>query len=152
MRKAVFALVAVLSLAGVACSNQGASEPTTPPPTTQPPATSPPLATSPPASPTAAACTDQTTQPQITLTMVDFAFQPVCIKATGQQSISITNNGKAVHTFTIPSAPGIDVTVAPGAPFNGEAMGLAPGTYQFICRFHFQTQGMVGELQIVAAP
>ncbi len=151
MRKTVLALAAALTLVGVACGNQGSSQPSTPPATTQPPATTSPPATSPPASPTAAACIDQTAQPQITLTMVDFAFQPNCIKATTQQTISITNNGKAVHTFTIPSAPGIDVTVAPGTPFNGEALGLAPGTYQFICRFHFQSQGMVGQLQIVAA-
>jgi len=53
--------------------------------------------------------------------------------------------GTASHTFTI-TGKGIDVVNSPGQSQN-VTINLAPGTYQFICRFHVSL-GMRGTLTV----
>ena len=67
---------------------------------------------------------------------------PSCFIARSQQSIRIENKDGITHNFTITGTQ-VNVDVQAGQTFNGQSAGLAPGTYQFVCRFH-QSLGMKG--------
>jgi plastocyanin len=64
---------------------------------------------------------------------------------TKGESITVTNVGSAAHTFTI-TGKGVDVVNNPGQS-QKVTIDLAPGTYQFICRFHVSF-GMKGTLTV----
>ena len=74
----------------------------------------------------------------------DFYFGPSFIKASsGQQfSVVLKNEGKASHTFTIPTL-GVDVQLAPGESKTITLAAPKNGSVEFHCRFH-QSQGMQG--------
>ena len=71
----------------------------------------------------------------------NFAFHPSCVIARSEQSISIANQDSVLHNFTIAGTQ-VDVDIQRGTTFNGESAGLAPGTYQFFCKYH-KSSGMV---------
>jgi plastocyanin len=77
--------------------------------------------------------------------LVDFAFEPLCVEASGGDVLSLTNSGDAPHTFTVTQ---VDLNVDLDAGETGEAnlTGVAPGLYAVTCTFHPQ---MVGALKIV---
>lgn len=81
---------------------------------------------------------------------VDFQFQPSTLNATTSQSIMITNNGSALHNFSIEGTP-ISVDTQPGQSTTLEPPGpsFAPGTYTFFCKYH-RSQGMEGTLVATA--
>jgi plastocyanin len=131
--KSLVGLAAALALLGAACSKS--SSPSTNP--TQPPATSPP-ATS--ASPSAAGATVQQGAGGL-------VFSPTTLTVKKGESITVTNVGSASHTFTI-TGRGVDVVNSPGQS-QGVTINLAPGTYEFICRFHVSL-GMKGTLTVTS--
>ena len=76
-----------------------------------------------------------------------FRFSPSTLTVKTGTTITITNAGTASHTFTI-TGKGIDVVNSSGQS-QQVTISLAPGTYQFICRFHVQF-GMKGTLTVTA--
>ncbi|CAH0210200.1 hypothetical protein SRABI84_02121 [Peribacillus simplex] len=59
-------------------------------------------------------------------------------------TLILKNKGTKEHTFTVEKL-GIDAEVQPGTEKNITVNPKQPGTYELICRFHFQ-EGMVGEV------
>ncbi|MED3911976.1 cupredoxin domain-containing protein [Peribacillus simplex] len=59
-------------------------------------------------------------------------------------TLILKNKGTKEHTFTVEKL-GIDAEVQPGTEKNITVNPKQPGTYELICRFHFQ-EGMVGKL------
>lgn len=56
----------------------------------------------------------------------------------------LKNKGQKEHTFTVEKL-GIDAEVEPGKEKTVSVKPKQPGTYELICRYHFQ-QGMVGKV------
>lgn len=75
------------------------------------------------------------------VTMVDNAFQPSEFTAASD-TLSVTNDGQAVHTFTVPDG-NIDETVQPGQSADVDLSGLDAGTFDFDCTFHPEMTGSV---------
>jgi plastocyanin len=131
--KSLVGLAAVLALVGAACSKS--SSPSTNP--TQPPAISASATSAPPSA--AGAMVQQGAG--------GFVFSPMTLTVKKGESITVTNMGSASHTFTI-TDKGIDVVNSPGQS-QSVTVNLAPGTYQFICRFHVSL-GMKGTLTVTS--
>ena len=93
-------------------------------------------------------CVDLTGSETFTVTISGFEFDPSCFTASASQGITVINEDGAPHTFTLEDT-GIDVEIAGGETFNGEAVGGAvePGTYGLVCRIHPE---MTGEVTVVA--
>jgi plastocyanin len=80
--------------------------------------------------------------PATMVTAVDFAFQPTMLSVNSGDTVTLTNNGQASHTFTLVEDPNVEVVVAPGE--SGDVtIDVDPGTYQFHCRFHSQMTGTI---------
>jgi len=126
------AAILVVALIAVGCSSGGGSNTTT-----TPPAASSPAESSPPAG------------GSVTITMVDFAFQPSDVTASVSGALELVNSGSALHNFTIEGST-VDVDVQPGEtfPLPGPAP-IPPGTYTFFCKYH-RAQGMEGTLTATA--
>jgi plastocyanin len=78
----------------------------------------------------------------------DFEFHPQQIKAQPGQpvTLSIKNDGKVSHTFTI-KALGVDVELRPG---EERTVTFTPtGEVEFVCRFH-EARGMKGRVVTAA--
>jgi len=136
MRKALFTLVAMLMLAGTACSSSSS--------TLQPSDNGGPVITpsSGGGSCTDATATDLTGDDPFTLTMENFRWNPDCLKVSGSSSITVVNKDPVNHTFTIPNTQ-VDVPLAPNKTFNGESANLSPGTYPFMCTIHPNITGTI---------
>ena len=72
-------------------------------------------------------------------------FAPATFSVKKGETITVSNVGSASHTFTI-ADKGIDVVNNQGQTQN-VTINLAPGAYQFICRFHVNL-GMKGTLTV----
>lgn len=59
-------------------------------------------------------------------------------------TLILKNKGKKEHTFTVEKL-GIDAEIQPGKEKNITVKPKQPGTYELICRYHFQ-EGMVGKV------
>lgn len=59
-------------------------------------------------------------------------------------TLILKNKGKKKHTFTVEKL-GIDAEVQPGKEITIIVKPKQPGTYELICRYHFQ-EGMVGKV------
>ncbi|MDM5227233.1 cupredoxin domain-containing protein [Cytobacillus sp. NJ13] len=59
-------------------------------------------------------------------------------------TLILKNKGKKKHTFTVEKL-GIDAEIQPGKETNISVKPKQPGTYELICRFHFQ-EGMTGSV------
>ncbi|MED3790179.1 cupredoxin domain-containing protein [Peribacillus frigoritolerans] len=59
-------------------------------------------------------------------------------------TLILKNKGKKEHTFTVEKL-GIDVEVQAGKEKTITVQPKQPGTYELICRYHFQ-EGMVGKV------
>lgn len=88
--------------------------------------------------------------PGTELTTLDFRFQPAEFLATAGQQVTLTvvNEGKATHNFSIPSIF-VDVDLEPGKRQNVIFVPTEPGTLEFICTFHVD-QGMKGTFRVQA--
>jgi plastocyanin len=91
-------------------------------------------------------CADLSSGPVFTLIQQNIAFHPKCLKVKSAQSIKIVNQDSVLHNFTITGTQ-VDVDIQPGTTFHGESAGLAPGTYQFFCKFH-KARGMTGTIVV----
>jgi plastocyanin len=70
---------------------------------------------------------------------------PTTFSVKKGETITVSNVGSASQTFTI-ADKGIDVVRNQGQSQN-VTINLAPGAYQFICRFHVNL-GMKGTLTV----
>ena len=91
---------------------------------------------------TDANATDLTGDDPFTVTIENFRWIPDCFKASADASITIVNKDAVDHTFTITGTQ-VDAPLPGNQTFNGEAAGLAPGTYPFKCTIHPTITGTV---------
>jgi plastocyanin len=70
-----------------------------------------------------------------TVDVADFSYDPSCVEASADATLTIDNTGKVPHTFTV---AGTDATVdvASGDSGTVDLTGVAPGTYRVICTYH----------------
>jgi plastocyanin len=78
------------------------------------------------------------------VTIKDFSFQPSCNGVATGATLTISNTGASVHTYTI-RGTGVSVQLDPGAEQNVDLTGVKPGIYTIICTYHPQ---MMGALKI----
>ena len=91
------------------------------------------------------------TQPMETVKAIevelnDDYFNPKVITIPNGRTTTLIlkNKGKKEHTFTVEKL-GIDAEVQPGKEKTITVKPKKPGTYELICRYHFQ-EGMVGKV------
>jgi plastocyanin len=124
MRRTLFALVAVLALAGAACSSDSST----------------PSGGGGSTSAGGGGCTADTATASDSVTAVDFAFDPNCLSVAADSTISLSNSDTTTHSFTLDDSAA-DVSVDIDAGGSAEATAPAAGTYAFHCRFHSQMTG-----------
>ncbi|AXI08525.1 cytochrome B [Oceanobacillus zhaokaii] len=83
---------------------------------------------------------------EIVVELNDNYFNPDVITISNGKTtkLKIKNVGKKEHTFTVEKL-GIDVELQPGKEKTITVKPENPGTYELICRFHYQ-EGMVGKV------
>jgi len=88
---------------------------------------------------------DVVTQP-IEVELSDDYFNPQVITIPNGRTTTLIlkNKGNKEHTFTVEKL-GIDTEVQPGKEKNITVKPQNPGTYELICRYHFN-KGMVGKV------
>ena len=76
----------------------------------------------------------------------DDYFNPetITIPSGKTTTLILKNEGQKEHTFTVEKL-GIDAEVQPGKEKNITVKPQNPGTYELICRYHFNS-GMVGKV------
>ncbi|WP_394137696.1 cupredoxin domain-containing protein [Cytobacillus oceanisediminis] len=86
------------------------------------------------------------TEKSIEVELNDDYFNPkvITIPNGTTTTLILKNKGKKEHTFTVEKL-GIDAEVQPGKGKNITVKPKQPGTYELICRYHFQ-EGMVGKV------
>ena len=84
------------------------------------------------------------------VSMVDNSFEPATLTASVTQAIELSNDGSALHNFTIEGTP-VDVDVQPGESQTLDPPGdaIAPGSYRFFCEYH-ESAGMEGTIEVTA--
>ena len=99
-------------------------------------------------------CLDFTGEPVALITMIDNEFQPHCFTVSGEQRLTIRNEGVSLHNLSVDFRKALvgedlDVDVSSGEEVKTDAVGriLKPGTLEIFCKYHLPT--MVGELTIV---
>ena len=85
------------------------------------------------------------TQP-IEVELNDDYFNPkeITIPNGRTTTLILKNKGKKKHTFTVEKL-GVDIEVQPGKESTITMQPKETGTYDLICRYHFQ-EGMVGKV------
>ena len=116
-----------------------------------PASTSLPTTTSPSASPSVPPnCIDQSQTEFVPfgLSLKDFFFAPPCLIVRNTQNVTLKNEGTTLHNWSIEGTQ-VDIDVEPGQVQNLEAIGgaLAPGTYEFFCKYH-RARGMRGTIVV----
>ncbi|MGE7760155.1 cupredoxin domain-containing protein [Peribacillus sp. NPDC097895] len=88
------------------------------------------------------------TEKSIEVELNDDYFNPkvITIPNGTSKTLILKNKGKKKHTFTLEKL-GIDAEVQPGQERNITVKPNQPGTYDLICRYHFQ-EGMVGKVMV----
>lgn len=86
------------------------------------------------------------TEKSIEVELNDDYFNPkvITIPNGTTTTLILKNKGKKEHTFTVEKL-GIDAEVQPGKEKSITVKPKQPGTYELICRYHFQ-EGMVGKV------
>jgi plastocyanin len=74
--------------------------------------------------------------------VADFSYDPSCVTARADATLTISNVGKVPHTFTV-SGTGAAVEVAPGESGRLDLSGVAPGIYRVTCAYHPQMAAAV---------
>ncbi len=74
-----------------------------------------------------------------------FTFSPSTLTVKKGDTLTVKNVGSVPHTFTI-DGEAIDVVNQPGDSQKVK-IGLAPGTYTFVCTYH-QSLGMTGTITV----
>jgi plastocyanin len=85
----------------------------------------------------------------LSLATQDFKFVPTTLTATAGKPVTVTvkNNGQAEHNFSISSLQ-VDKDVEKGATQTVTFTPSQSGTVQFFCKYHKDSQGMVGSLTV----
>ena len=88
------------------------------------------------------------TEKAIEVVLNDNFFNPkdITIPNGRTTTLILKNKGKKEHTFTVEMLK-IDAEVQPGRERTITVNPEKPGTYELICRYHFQ-EGMVGKVII----
>jgi plastocyanin len=88
----------------------------------------------------------QPTEKSIEVIMTDDRFNPseITIQSGKPTTLVLKNKGVKEHTFTVKEL-GIDVEVGPGSEKTIRVEPKQSGTYELICKYHYQ-QGMVGRV------
>jgi plastocyanin len=127
MTRRIAPLAIVLLLLGAACSKKASVTP----PTTTPPATS-------------------AGGNEVAIQEADFTFSPSAITAANNATLVITNNGPALHNFSIEgTSVDVDVEAGQSQSLPPPATPLAPGDYNVFCKYH-KALGMVATLTVTA--
>jgi plastocyanin len=86
------------------------------------------------------------TEKAIEVELNDDYFNPkvITIPNGTATTLILKNKGKKEHTFTVEKL-GVDAEVQPGKEKTITVIPKQPGTYELICRYHFQ-EGMVGKV------
>jgi plastocyanin len=86
------------------------------------------------------------TKKAIEVELNDDYFNPkvITIPNGTATTLILKNKGKKEHTFTVEKL-GVDAEVQPGKEKTITVNPKQPGTYELICRYHFQ-EGMVGKV------
>jgi plastocyanin len=89
---------------------------------------------------------DVVTQKAIEVQLNDDYFNPETITIPNGKTTTLIlkNEGQKEHTFTVEKL-GIDAEVQPGKEKTITMKPQNPGTYELICRYHFNS-GMVGKV------
>ncbi|MBY0061311.1 MULTISPECIES: cupredoxin domain-containing protein [Priestia] len=89
---------------------------------------------------------DVVRQKAIEVQLNDDYFNPETITIPSGKTITLIlkNKGQKEHTFTVEKL-GIDAEVQPGKEKTITVKPQNPGTYELICRYHFNS-GMVGKV------
>ena len=141
MRTIMFPLAGLLLLTGAtACGSDDAGSSVQPSEAGAPPSTQAPDTGS--GGCTDASATDLSGDDPFTITIQDSTWDPDCVKASGATAITIENKDSVDHTFTIPDTQ-VDAPLPGNETFKGEAAGLDPGTYEFICTIHPTITGTI---------
>ena len=85
----------------------------------------------------------------VNLTTEDFKFNPTTLTATAGKpvTVSIKNTGNAEHNFSI-SSLNVSKDVEKGESEKVTFTPAQSGTIQFFCKYHKDSQGMVGTLNV----
>jgi plastocyanin len=86
------------------------------------------------------------TEKSIEVELNDDYFNPkdITISNGTSTTLILKNKGVKEHTFTVEKL-GVDAEVQPGKEKTITVNPKQPGTYELICRYHFQ-EGMVGKV------
>ena len=76
----------------------------------------------------------------VTLTAVDFAFDPADLSAAAGDTIEFVNEDDAEHNFTAEDA-GIDEDVDAGGSTTINLTDVEPGSYDYFCEYHPDMKG-----------
>ena len=89
---------------------------------------------------------DAVRQKAMEVQLNDDYFNPETITIPSGKTITLIlkNEGQKEHTFTVEKL-GIDAEVQPGKEKTITVKPQNPGTYELICRYHFNS-GMVGKV------
>ncbi|MFP7732373.1 cupredoxin domain-containing protein [Priestia aryabhattai] len=89
---------------------------------------------------------DVVTRETIEVKLNDDYFNPevITIPSGTMTTLILKNEGQKEHTFTVEKL-GIDAEVQPGKEKNITVKPQNPGTYELVCRYHFN-KGMVGKV------
>jgi plastocyanin len=86
----------------------------------------------------AASCPSPTSTNAVNL--ADFDYDPPCVAARAGTNLTLTDTGRAPHTYTVPGTS-LNVKLDPGRTETAALTGVAPGTYAVICEYHPQMRG-----------
>lgn len=81
----------------------------------------------------------------MTLTAVDFAWDPDSLTVAAGDSIELVNEDEAEHNLTIEDA-GVDEDVDGGKTVTVDLGDVKAGSYDFVCEYHPDT--MTGTLEV----
>jgi plastocyanin len=98
---------------------------------------------------TAAAASNAGGGDTLNLTAEDFKFNPTTLTGTAGKAVtvSIKNTGQAEHNFSI-SSLNVSKDVEKGESATVTFTPAQSGTIQFFCKYHKDSQGMVGTLNV----
>jgi plastocyanin len=86
---------------------------------------------------------------QLEFVAVDIDFESAPETATaGAQTVTLTNNGAAMHNVTFPDLDDAPIVEAAGGETASGEITLEPGTYEFICSVPGHETLMNGELTV----
>jgi plastocyanin len=88
---------------------------------------------------------------EVTVTGVDFKFEPNTISVTAGEPFDVVfqNEGTQPHTFTLQGGTSFELKADPGGSDSGSLAALKPGTYDFVCSVPGHAQlGMTGAITV----